>query len=275
MQRLTKSEYWDGVHRGTSAADAPAVRKWERRLGKRLYSLTLGYAEHLIWDVYYPKLLENCAGKTAIEIGSAPGHHLVALHRQFGCDVFGVEYSPDGAAMNRQVFSNANINPAHVMQADFFSADFQRDNAQRFDVVLSRGFIEHFTNVDEVILAHVAILKPGGLLIVSIPNVRGLNFHLARFFHVETIALHNLDIMRPAAFRNLFEGCGLKQEFCGLFGIFDFGLFNARLPGRQKILNVCMKFQRLLNPLLRLLSRPGWWENRWTSPYMIYAGRKT
>jgi 2-polyprenyl-3-methyl-5-hydroxy-6-metoxy-1,4-benzoquinol methylase len=41
--------------------------------------------------------------------------------------------------------------------------------------LVSWGLIEHFTDTESVISAHVNLLKPGGILIVSIPNLRGFN----------------------------------------------------------------------------------------------------
>ena len=52
-----------------------------------------------------------------------------------------------------------------------------------FDVVMSRGFIEHFDEPSSVVDRHLDLLKPGGLLVVSIPNLRGVNGLLTRFFH--------------------------------------------------------------------------------------------
>lgn len=274
MKRLTDPGYWDGVHK-SAGGGTPAKAGLARRIfGAGIHDRTLCYAEHLVWDVYYPRILGDGRGRSAIEVGSAPGHHLVGLHRRFGFDVHGVELSDDGVVLNRRVFREAGLDEARIMQADFFSDDFQRAHAGRFDVVISRGFIEHFTDMEAVMRAHLSILRTGGVLVISMPNLKGLNLGMAGFFHKETIPLHNLSIMSPEAFGKLFDGRGLVTSFCGLYGIFDFGLFNAGLPGRRRLLNACRILQRALNLLFRLVARPGWLEGRWHSPYFLFIGRK-
>ena len=74
----------------------------------------------------------------------------------------------------------------------------------------------------------------------------------------------------------LFAGCGpLKTLFCGYYGTFDFGLFNAPEGTlRQRALSLAMGVQRLLNAVFRVaLGRRGL-ESRLFSPYLIYIGVK-
>lgn len=64
------------------------------------------------------------------------------------------EYSPVGAKLNRENFKDWGLNPEHVIESDFFADDFQSAYRAQFDVVISRGFIEHFTSLQPVIDAH-------------------------------------------------------------------------------------------------------------------------
>jgi 2-polyprenyl-3-methyl-5-hydroxy-6-metoxy-1,4-benzoquinol methylase len=41
--------------------------------------------------------------------------------------------------------------------------------------VISFGFIEHFDNPENVIQKHLDLLKPGGILIVGVPNFTGIH----------------------------------------------------------------------------------------------------
>jgi 2-polyprenyl-3-methyl-5-hydroxy-6-metoxy-1,4-benzoquinol methylase len=70
-------------------------------------------------------------GAKVVEVGSAPGEHLVRLKQRFG------------------------LTPREA-----------------FDVVLSGGFIEHFTDVAAIVQKHLQLLKPGGRLVVMIPNLK-------------------------------------------------------------------------------------------------------
>jgi hypothetical protein len=67
-------------------------------------------------------------------------------------------------------------------------------------VVYSAGVIEHFEDPSRIVRIHTQLLKPVGLALITVPNLRGLYGRLAS---VETLAIHNLDIMTPQALRRL------------------------------------------------------------------------
>jgi len=99
----------------------------------------------LIFEHVYATHFSGRKGQRVIEVGSAPGLHLLEVRSRFGLDPFGVEYAPAGVALNRQNFQQAGVNPDQVIEADFFSEGFLAAHQGKFDVVLSRGFIEHFS----------------------------------------------------------------------------------------------------------------------------------
>ncbi len=72
--------------------------------------------------------------------------------------------------------------------------------AGSFDVVYSAGVIEHFEDPSRIVRIHAELLKPGGLALITVPNLRGIYGRLAS---EETLAIHNLDIMTPQALRGL------------------------------------------------------------------------
>jgi SAM-dependent methyltransferase len=139
---------------------------------------------------------------------------------------------------------------------------------------MSRGFIEHFDDPHEVVKRHVDLLKPGGYLIVSIPNKRGVNRLLAQLFNRRGLAMHNLDIMRLDTFRHLFDIPSLHTLHCGYLGVFSFRQFNTpkRSPLRF-LLSFCQFIQYGLNGLYRLLFPRLGPESAWFSPYLLYIGR--
>ena len=163
MTKLSKDDYWDHLY---------ASRK-----GFPLWVFPKGdYADYLLWENILKRYFSGIKGGKVLEIGSAPGEFLIQLSRRFDLAPYGVEITSHGAELNRSIFKSNNIDPNQVTQADFLSSDFQSKNQCTFDVVLSRGVIEHFTNVAEVIDKHINLLVPGGLLLVSIPHLRGLNY---------------------------------------------------------------------------------------------------
>lgn len=259
MQRLTTEEYWDSLY-DTAKAKIPEPKRFR-------FLRTVCYSERILWTNLFKKYLPKDKNLKALEVGSAPGDRLIKLHQLFGYTPYGVEYAKNGVDLNRKKFALYNIDPNNVIQADFFSDDFQQKYKAYFDIVISRGFLEHFSNPKEVIQKHTNLLKPQGTLIIMIPNFRGFNKFLQSLFCKEIITMHNLSIMKKQEFSELFEGVDLQTLYCNYLGTFNFGLFK----NRKKI---CDYLQWLLNIIFyRLFSNRGF-ENRFFSPYLIFIGRK-
>ncbi len=209
-----------------------------------------------------------------LEIGSAPGYHLVKLNKRFGFEPYGVEYSKSGVYLNKEVFISNDINPNNVIHADFFSDEFHKQYKGCFDIVISKGFLEHFTNVQEVIEKHINLLKKGGCLIVGIPNFRGVNYALLWFFNREMISMHNIDIMNKQNFSRSFDKKYISPSFCGYFGIFNFSLFGTKNNLKRFVLIFFNSFQLILNVIFRILFKDKRIENKLFSPYLMFCGMK-
>ena len=272
MAKLTQKEYWDAIHKAKAAK-----RKRFKILAIGFFekNFVRSYADYLLWDVIYKKYLPKTKGAKILEIGSAPGNNLVRLSQQFGFTPYGVEYSESGAQLNRKVFISNNISPDNVIHADFLSDDFQKQYSGYFDIVISAGLIEHFEDVDNIIEKHINLLTDGGCLIVSIPNLRGVNYLWQRLFNKDLLAMHNLDIMQKRKFSKLFNKASLSALFCDYYGTFNFGLFIAKqTSGLRFMLTCCKVLQLILNLLFRLFFRKGGVESGLFSPYLLFIGIK-
>ena len=282
--RLTDQDYWERVHAGTggsvvvrSAGRRHPFKRWVRRAaGDTLWAWTLPYDDYLLWEVILPRYLRDAHGRKAVEIGSAPGRFMIRLADTFGVVPYGIEYTASGASANRATFAAAGYDRAGVIEADVFSPLLQSNYAEYFDVVVSRGFVEHFNDPGPVLEAHRALLKPGGLLIVMIPNLRGVYYAWTWLFNRPQIAMHNLSLMRLARFRALFDVRDLSHLHCGYHGTFSFWLFTARPPARvmRHVVRLLITAQRGLNVLFRLVLRRRGAESAWLSPNLLYVGRK-
>ncbi|MCE9635408.1 MAG: class I SAM-dependent methyltransferase [Planctomycetes bacterium] len=289
MERLTSLSDWDSVWTGfprapanpvSQAAPQTAPRTTPRTHGvglrDRFRELRRDYADYLEWDVLFAEHLARGTGRKAIEIGSAPGTTTIRLHRTFGYDPYGVEYSAPGAALNRANFIAAGIDPAHVFHADALSEEFLAAHEGAYDLVVSRGFIEHFTDMHRVIDAHVRLVKPGGRLVVSIPKLVGLPGALFRVFNPGVIPLHNLAIMERRAFASLFDRDGLRELHCGNIGTFRVHVCGSdRTSGpRAALMGALMNAQLGLNAAFRLCLGSRGAESALCSPYLIYIGSR-
>jgi glycosyltransferase involved in cell wall biosynthesis/O-antigen/teichoic acid export membrane protein/2-polyprenyl-3-methyl-5-hydroxy-6-metoxy-1,4-benzoquinol methylase len=288
---LTDKQFWDSTHLdekkglatvlGSSDVERQTLKsrikiKIKALLGRRLLDYMRSYEDYLLWDVIYNKHLPNGEGLKVLEVGSAPGEHLVRLSKTYGFTPYGIEYSESGVELNREVFAANGIDPDNVIYADFLSDEVHERYKGAFDIVISRGFIEHFTDVRSIVEKHINLLAEGGQLIISIPNLNGLNYALGSLFHKEIIPLHNLTIMEKGEFTKLFDDQGISPLLCRYYGTFNFGLFNARKSFLSELaLKLCMKVQLVLNVLLRLLFKGRGVEHSKFSPSLIFIGVKT
>jgi len=283
MRSLARREHWDAVHASEAAeialprptAKASAFKRGVKRLlGSRLREYMSSYDEHLLWNVFYPRYVP-APGSSVVEIGSAPGEHLARLSETFGLDPYGIEYSAGGVDVNRTLFASRGLDPRNVIAMDFFSDECLESHKERFDMVVSRGFIEHFQDPASVVERHLALLKPGGLLVITIPNLRGVNYALTRLFHAELLPMHNLKIMSRLPFWRLFDTDKVRPLVCDYFGTFSFYLFNVK-PGSRlaPALAACMKLQTVLNATFRICFGDRGAETPFTSSQLIFAGIK-
>ena len=292
MDELSHRDYWNGKYRDKlegmesdgpepATEDFPGSHPLRARFKKVippkiLESMTTPYERYVLWEVIYSRYLPRRKGAKVLEIGSAPGHHLVELAKVFGYAPYGVEYTEEGVRLNRKVFAASGLDPDQVIHADFFDDTFHRRYAGRFDIVLSRGFVEHFADARGAVEKHLPLLADGGLLIVTVPNLRGAYNLWERFFDRELLSMHNTGIMQKEAFASLFRYQGLTTLLCEHFGAFSFFLLEA-VEGTlaRRILKIGRKSQLALNALYRLLFPGGSVSSPMFSPYLIYIGRWT
>ncbi len=282
MDRLTEQSYWNEVYTETELPPNTITTNPEKAgvkgfLKHYLDQYWRDYSDYLEWDVLYEAHLPKTKGLKIIEIGSAPGTNLVRLHQTFGYEPYGVEYAEVGANLNRAVFRQHGLNPTNVMRADFFSESFLTRYEGTFDLVISRGFIEHFTALENVIDSHLRLLKPGGTLIVTIPKLTGVPHLLFRLFNPAVIPMHNLEIMNRKTFASLFQRAELHPQYCNYYGMFkSYVCGAAQLSGVKKAaMKGLITGQLLLNLLFRCVFGKRGAESHAFSPYLIYIGTKT
>jgi 2-polyprenyl-3-methyl-5-hydroxy-6-metoxy-1,4-benzoquinol methylase len=134
-------------------------------------------------------------GMRVLEIGCAPGKTLAWVAGELHAQVAGLDYSERGVAWARQLFAALGLR-GDLRCEPLDAASFA---AGSFDVVYSAGVIEHFDRPGEVVRMHVNMAKPGGRAVMAIPHYGGIYGRLQRFFDRDNLALHNLEIMSPAA----------------------------------------------------------------------------
>ncbi len=211
-----------------------------------------------------------------IEVGCSPGYNAIDFHNLFGYQSFGVDYSAPGCDLTRKLFSINGLEPDNVILSDFLSDEFQEKYKNFFDIVSSFGVLEHFDDSKEAVEKHINLLKDGGFLVITIPNIRGLlNRVLTSYFNEMIIPYHNLDIMDKPAFVKLFKTKKLRTVHCGYYGIFNLGLLNVpHNSNKRRLLRFCYTIQFGIDMLFNRFFLKKNLECSLFSPYLIYIGQK-
>jgi cyclopropane fatty-acyl-phospholipid synthase-like methyltransferase len=205
------------------------------------------------------RFLSNAGGGNAIEIGCASGNYMIYLNKEFGYRVDGLDYS------DNMEYVRANLSYNGIQDAELFSADFfQTAPAKQYDLVFSGGFVEHFDNHELVVKKHAEWAKPGGLVIIIVPNLTHIHRSLCGWFDPEVLRVHRFPLMRIAVLRAALEKAGLSVLHCDYHKTFR---CTYALP--KPVDFVARAAQKLLK--LSGLDNIG---NRFGSPYLISVSRK-
>lgn len=205
-------------------------------------------------------------GGEYLEIGCAPGETLAYFYRRFGYRVTGLDFS--SVDLVHRTMDRAGIRDYRVVEADFLG--WQSD--QTFDVVASFGFVEHFADVRDIVLRHARLVRPGGSLVLELPNLRYFNGLLYALFLPRVLALHNRAAMDPKVLvAPLLEGAAFEIRYQGYYGtsFLDFDPQNPMLATRPWLLAIVRGVRSLL-ARCGLRDRP----NAFFSPYIVVIARR-
>lgn len=193
------------------------------------------------------KSLRGCRGEV-LEIGCAPGKWLAYLATELGLLPSGIEYSAVGVEATIKNFSLLQIKYGKIWHGDFIDITPEK----KFDVVMSLGFIEHFDAAAEVVTQHVKWLKPGGVLVLGVPNFRGIYKPIQKILDPTLLEKHNLTIMNLTFFRKIADLNRLKIRYLNYLGSFEPSLPIPRAGARtigMSVIRICLGAARYLRRL--------------------------
>jgi SAM-dependent methyltransferase len=98
---------------------------------------------------------------------------VVEIARRTGAAPFGVDFSPHGVQQARAALRAAGLPDDGIAENSIET--FASQHKDGFDIAVSFGLIEHFDDLQAIMAAHVAVVRPRGLIFVSSPNLSGLN----------------------------------------------------------------------------------------------------
>lgn len=206
------------------------------------------------------RFLSHAGGGEAIEIGCGTGNCMVYINKEFGYRVDGLDYSDNLAYVRANLLYNG-IPDAELLSGDFFEIK----PAKKYDLVLSGGFAEHFDDYELVVRKHAEWAKPGGLVVIIVPNLTHIHRLLCGWFAPEVLRVHRFSLMRKTIMRETLENAGLRVLHCEYHTTFR---PTYQLP---KIMDFSA---RAVRKVLQIsgLDDVG---NRFASPYLISISRKT
>lgn len=200
-EKLTDKEYWDN--------------RWE---GTRLPAIVEPTTKHPI-NKEILRLLRDFLPQgtlSAVEIGGAPGQFVAYLSKYHGYRTSIIEYSQTGCQKTRENFKRLGLD-VEIYERDFFS---DLSDLPRFDVVVSMGFIEHFSDLNDVLRRHVNLLGKGGILVLGVPNFAGISQTVLKRMAPQMLARHDLRAMDLRNWSILEDTYGLTALFKGYIGGF-------------------------------------------------------
>ncbi len=212
---------------------------------------------------------------TLLEVGCGASAWLPYFRKEFGFNVEGIDYTESGCEQARQMLQNSELHGT-IMKSDMFEPPVTLLN--KYDVVVSFGLVEHFSDTTETIKAISAFAKPGGLVITSVPYMGGLTGVAQRLLDRAIYDIHEIITKKRLETSN--KESGLDVIECGYFISTNFGVCNLNSVKKD---TTSWWLRKILLAILARLSMLIWWierftknipGNSWSSPYTISAAIK-
>jgi 2-polyprenyl-3-methyl-5-hydroxy-6-metoxy-1,4-benzoquinol methylase len=237
---IVKQEYWDQSYA----------------------SLPLAYDED---GVQFKELFKRFVprGGSCFEVGCYPGNYLAYFGRRFGYTVSGIDTTPFIRDKMPAFLESLGVPVGELHCGEFMA--FQ--TGKQYDMVFSNGFVEHFENYREVIRKHIALVKPGGTIVLSAPNFRNLQFVLHWMLDRQNLRRHVLSAMNLGAWHSVLSESGMEPLYHGYYRTWEFWADSVQNSTRKLL-------TRYIRAVARRVDARVNWPNPLLSPYMVSISRK-
>jgi ubiquinone/menaquinone biosynthesis C-methylase UbiE len=130
-------------------------------------------------DRIYLNLIQvtGIQNKKILEVGAGSGRDSLQLAQE-NAIVYVLDYSPQALRIVKNLNEQNEVS-VYLVQGDAFQIPIPDDT---LDIVFHQGLMEHFKDPQSLLKEHFRVLKPGGLLLVDVPQR----------YHVYTIIKHIL-----------------------------------------------------------------------------------
>jgi SAM-dependent methyltransferase len=156
--------------------------------------------------------------RSFVELGGFPGVYAILARKHLGLDATLVDLVVEHDLLERLLAVNGlAAEDVQAIQADLFAYVPDRS----YDVVFSNGLVEHFEDPERILSAHAELAAPGALVLVTLPNFRGVNGLVQLCFDRGNLRLHNLGVMRRSRLLRAAAACGLERAEAFHYGGFE------------------------------------------------------
>lgn len=219
---------------------------------------------------YYQKYLKKDSSKSCIEIGAYPGGRLGYFAKEYNYQPTALDFIEDIE------FIKANMHYNGIDNCEVIKADFLKWNPEeKYDLVCSFGFVEHFDDYEFVINKHIDLLNSGGILIISVPYLEYLQLWIRKILYTpehyrKIMDAHNREIMKLSELKKvIFAREDMEEEFAEYVS----GM-KIWFPAEKGVIRMRRKWlYNILKKLERIVTKLGI-SNRFISPEILVIARK-
>ena len=112
------------------------------------------------------------AGDLVLDVGCGEGRHSIGLHVDKEVNAVGIDLSKEDIKTAKSRINDFSISDQNKSSCVFGAGDIQslpfKDNI--YDAVICSEVLEHLETLDNAVSEIVRVLKPGGVLAVSVPR---------------------------------------------------------------------------------------------------------
>ena len=234
-ERLTDSNFWNSCYEDRD------LKPFDDRDWKNLVSVQI------------VRLLESLSinEKSVCEVGGGDGEFLAYLAKRYPTAEFSViDFSPSGCELARIRAKREGVT-LNVYQADVFSPPSKLQ--KHFDLVISHGVVEHFTDLTGVMAAKKRLLKDDGIVLTLIPNFSSpIYAYLCKRWSKTIWDDHVPHDMR--SFLAGHEQAGLMPLKQGFLGAIEFGMLSMAITnGPERKTRFDRQFYLFLSRLSKVI----------------------
>lgn len=190
-----------------------------------------------------PNYLKEMDSISILEVGGFPGSMIASFSKELNTrEIHILDYMilPEKVKEVESEFGLVE-NSINMIESDFFNHQIDK----RFDLVCSFGFIEHFEDPKNIISKHLELCAPSGAVFITMPNFRGINGLVQKFFDPPVFRTHNIKIMNINYMYSVLDGFDLTEK-----DVFYFGRPNVWLDATSESSRGTRLFVKILGKAL-------------------------